>query len=420
MGSVLTLADAGFAGKRVLLRVDVNSPLHPETKAFLDDSRLRGILPTLQRLASSRVIILAHQSRPGKIDFTNMYAHSDLLSRLLGRSITFVPDVCGEIAQEAIRNMAPGDMLFLNNVRGHEDEMGMKKAAFEELHESEIVQNLSPLVDAYVNDAFAASHRNSPSLSGFSKALPCFAGELMAKEVKALKMATESPPKPYTAVLGGVKCDDTLEIALNLCERGVADTIVLVGAVGNLMLWAAGHNIGEGNEAFLRKELGDVFDSTMAMAHTLLDTHKERLLLPIDVAAEIDGKRVDLSLEDLPPSGPLFDIGLSTCMKIREHIIDAGCVLWNGPAGLFEKDPFAFGTIEILNQCCESNGFVIVGGGHTSTLVNEKKVADLVDHNSTGGGACLNMLAGRRMPVIEALEISAENFGDRLEELDLS
>jgi phosphoglycerate kinase len=316
--------------------------------------------------------------------------------------------------------MAPGDMLFLNNVRGHEDEMGMKKAAFEELHESEIVQNLSPLVDAYVNDAFAASHRNSPSLSGFSKALPCFAGELMAKEVKALKMATESPPKPYTAVLGGVKCDDTLEIALNLCERGVADTIVLVGAVGNLMLWAAGHNIGEGNEEFLRKELGDVFDSTMAMAHTLLDTHKERLLLPIDVAAEIDGKRVDLSLEDFPPSGPLFDIGLSTCMKIREHIVDAGCVLWNGPAGLFEKDPFAFGTIEILNQCCESNGFVIVGGGHTSTLVNEKKVVDLVDHNSTGGGACLNMLAGRRMPVIEALEISAENFGDRLEELDLS
>ena len=420
MGSVLTLADASLAGKRVLLRVDVNCPLDPETKAFLDDSRLRGILPTLRRLANSRVIILAHQSRPGKVDFTNMYAHSDLLSRLLGRSITFVPDVCGEIAQEAIRKMAPGDMLFLNNVRGHEDEMGMKKATFEELHESEIVQNLAPLVDAYVNDAFAASHRNSPSLSGFSKALPCFAGELMAKEVKALKMATESPPKPYTAVLGGVKCDDTLEIAHNLCERGVADTIVLVGAVGNLMLWADGHNIGEGNEAFLRKELGDAFDSTMTMANSLLVDYNERLLLPVDVAAEVNGNRVDLSIDELPPSGPLFDIGLSTCMKIREHIVDAGCVLWNGPAGLFEKDPFAFGTIEILNQCCESNGFVIVGGGHTSTLVNEKKVVDLVDHNSTGGGACLNMLAGRRMPVIEALEASAEHFGDRLDELNFA
>ena len=167
MGSVLTLADAGLAGKRVLLRVDVNSPLDPVTKDFLDDSRLRGILPTLRRLASSRVIILAHQSRPGKVDFTNMYAHSDLLSRLLGRPITFIPDVCGDLAQESIRNMRQGDMLFLDNVRGHPDEMGMKKSDFSELHESEIVQSLAPLVDAYVCDAFAAAHRNSPTLSGF-------------------------------------------------------------------------------------------------------------------------------------------------------------------------------------------------------------------------------------------------------------
>ncbi|MDP6888909.1 MAG: phosphoglycerate kinase, partial [Candidatus Thalassarchaeaceae archaeon] len=386
MGSVLTLADAGLAGKRVLLRVDVNSPLDPVTKDFLDDSRLRGILPTLRRLASSRVIILAHQSRPGKVDFTNMYAHSDLLSRLLGRPITFIPDVCGDLAQESIRNMRQGDMLFLDNVRGHPDEMGMKKSDFSELHESEIVQNLAPLVDAYVCDAFAAAHRNSPTLSGFGKALPCFAGELMAKEVKALKMAVEAPPKPYTAVLGGVKCDDSLDIANNLCERGVADTIVPVGAVGNLMLWASGINIGQGNEDFLRNELGDAFEPTWELANSLLLNHSDRLLLPIDVAAEIDGKRVDLPIEQLPPSGPLFDIGLQTCMRMREHIVDAGCVLWNGPAGFFEKDPFAFGTIEILNQCCESNGFVIIGGGHTSTLVNERKVADLVGHNSTGGG----------------------------------
>ncbi len=420
MGSVLTLADAGLAGKRVLLRVDVNSPLDPMTKDFLDDSRLRGILPTLRRLASARVIILAHQSRPGKVDFTNMYAHSDLLSRLLGRPITFVPDVCGELAQDSIRNMRQGDMLFLDNVRGHEDEMGMKKAEFSELHESEIVQNLAPLVDAYVCDAFAAAHRNSPTLSGFGKSLPCFAGELMAKEVKALKMAVESPPKPYTAVLGGVKCDDSLDIANNLCERGVADTIVPVGAVGNLMLWADGKDIGEGNKAFLRKELGDAFDSTWDLANSLLNNHREQLLLPIDVAAEIDGKRVDLAVEQLPPAGPLFDIGLQTCMQIRKHIVNAGCVLWNGPAGLFEKDPFAFGTIEILNQCCESNGFVIIGGGHTSTLVNERKVGHLVGHNSTGGGACLTMLAGRRMPVIEALEESASHFSDKLSELGLS
>mgnify|MGYP003324970956 FL=1 len=186
------------------------------------------------------------------------------------------------------------------------------------------------------------------------------------------------------------------------------------------MLWADGHDLGEGNEAFLRKELGTTFDSTWDMANSLLSDHRERLLLPADLAAEVDGNRVDLSIEDLPPPGPLFDIGLYTCMRIREHIVDAGCVLWNGPAGLFEKDDFAFGTIEILNQCCESNGFVIIGGGHTSALVNNRRVVELVDHNSTGGGACLNMLAGRRMPVIEALEASAELFGDRLHELGLA
>ena len=420
MGSVLTLADAGLAGKRVLLRVDVNSPLDPVSKEFLDDSRLRGILPTLRRLASARVIILAHQSRPGKVDFTNMYAHSDLLSRLLGRPITFVPDVCGELAQDSIRNMRQGDMLFLDNVRGHEDEMGMKKSDFSQLHESEIVQNLAPLVDAYVCDAFAASHRNSPTLSGFGQALPCFAGELMAKEVKALKMAVESPPKPYTAILGGVKCDDSLDIANNLCERGVADTIIPVGAVGNLMLWADGHDIGEGNENFLRKELGDAFEPTWDLADSLLKNHRNRLLLPIDVAAEIEGQRVDLPIDQLPAPGPLFDIGLQTCMHIRDHIVHAGCVLWNGPAGFFEKDPFAFGTIEILNQCCESNGFVIIGGGHTSTLVNERKVGHLVGHNSTGGGACLTMLAGRRMPVIEALEKSANHYAGKLSEMGLA
>ena len=416
MGAVLTLADTSLAGKRVLIRVDVNCPLDPETKDFLDDSRLRRIIPTLKKLANSKAIILAHQSRPGRVDFTDMSAHADRLSRLLGREIKFIPDICGEVAQDAIRGMQGSDMLFLDNVRMHPDEMGMKKASIDELSESEIVRNLAPLVDAYVCDAFAAAHRNSPTLSGFGKVLPSFAGELMAKEVSALKIAVEAPPKPYVAVLGGVKCDDSLDIANNLLERGIADVVIPVGAVGNLMLWANDTPIGSGNEEFLRKELGDAFESTWDLCLGLLAEHSERLLLPSDVAAEVDGKRVDIPLVELPPPGPLFDIGIQTCMEIREHIVNAGCVLWNGPAGFFEKDPFAFGTIEILNQCCESNGFVIIGGGHTSTLVNERKVAHLVGHNSTGGGACLTMLAGRRMPVIEALEMSAELYRDNLSE----
>jgi phosphoglycerate kinase len=156
------------------------------------------------------------------------------------------------------------------------------------------------------------------------------------------------------------------------------------------------------------------------MAASLLAAHGDRLLLPLDVAAEIDGERVSVMVDELPVDGPLYDIGLATLMGMRSHIVDAGCVLWNGPAGYFENKPFAFGTIEILNQCCESNGFVIIGGGHTSALVNERKVGHLIDHNSTGGGACLTMLAGRRMPVIEGLEYSADRYRDRLVELDLA
>ena len=414
MGTVLTLDDVRLSGKKVLLRVDVNSPLDPETKAFLDDTRLRAVLPTLRRLADAQVIILGHQSRPGKSDFTTMERHADLLCRLLGRDITYVPDICGVTARNAIRSMERGDMLFLDNVRGHADETGMKKASFEALHESEIVQSLAPLVDAYVTDAFAAAHRNSPTLSGFGRALPCVAGELMAREIKALKMAVENPPKPYTAVLGGVKCDDSLEIALNLASREVADTIVPVGVVGNLMIWADGVDIGEGNQNFIRSELGSAFDATWEMAVELLANHRDRLLMPVDLAAEIDGARIDLPLSELPPAGPLFDVGLQSLMAMRPHIVDAGCVLWNGPAGLFEKPDFAFGTIEILNQCCESSGFTIIGGGHPSTLVSERKVADQVSHNSTGGGACLTMLAGKSMPAIAALEMSADLFRDEL------
>ena len=414
MESVLTLDDGHLSGRTVLVRVDINSPLHPETKAFLDDSRLRAILPTLRRLADSKVVLLAHQSRPGKSDFTDMSAHADLLSRLLGRQISFVPDVCGDIAIQAIQNMELGDMILLDNVRGWPEENNMKKAAIDELNESEIVQKLSSVADAYVNDAFAAAHRNSPTLSGFSKSLPCFAGVLMAAEIKALSTAIDNPPKPYIAILGGAKCDDSLRIALNLLNRDLADMIVPVGVVGNLMLWAGGHKIGEGNEKFIRGSLGDTFDSTFEHASTCIQNYRDKILLPVDLAIEIEDRRVAISLEELPTSAPIYDIGIATLQALYPVIRNAGCVLWNGPASYFEKENFAFGTIEILNMICESTAFTIVGGGHTSALVSQKNLVDKVDHNSTGGGACLTMLAGDSMPVIESLRVSAGLFGDKI------
>ena len=410
MNGVLSLDDVRLSGKRVLFRVDVNSPLHPETGAFLDDSRLRGIVPTLRALSDAKVVIISHQSRPGKSDFTNMSGHAERMVRILGRPVRFIPDVCGEVALEAIRSMINGEIIFLDNVRMHPEEMALSRATPEELAKSQIVATLAPEFDAYVTDAFAAAHRNSPSLSGFAEELPCLAGRLMESEISALGLAVTDPPRPYVVILGGAKADDSLRVAINLIERDVVDTVAFVGVVGNMMLWASGIDIGEGNQDFIRNTLGDSFEETWSAARHLLTDHEKLLFLPSDVAVERDGERIPKKVEELPTEDPIYDIGLETLMRLRPLLLDANCILWNGPASYFEKPQFAFGTIEILNICTESAALTIVGGGHTSALVSSRGVSDKISHNSTGGGACLTMLSGARMPVIEALMRSASVF----------
>jgi phosphoglycerate kinase len=410
MTSFLTLDDADLVGKTVLVRVDVNSPLNPVTNEFLDDLRLRAIMPTLRRLGSSKVVLLAHQSRPGKYDFTSLERHAELMGVLLGRVVKFVPDICGEAALTAIREMNNGDMLFLDNVRGWDEEISMNMASLDELAASEIVQKLASVADAFVYDAFACAHRNSPTISGFGSLLPSYAGVLIQNEIEALNFAVENPPRPYTVILGGIKCDDSLDIACNLLKREVIDNIVPVGVVGNLMLWASGIHLGDANEFFIRDSLGEAFDRTWEMATWIVEEHPNKLILPIDLAIEVDEERVAINVQDLPTEYPIYDIGIDTLMKISPAIMDAKCVLWNGPASYFEKPKFAFGTIEILNSCIETDAFVIVGGGHTGTLVNQRGAGEKMGHNSTGGGSCLTYLASKRMPAIESLEISAKKF----------
>lgn len=419
MSGVLTLDDVRLGGKVVLYRVDVNSPLEPSTGAFLDDSRLRAILPTIRYLQNSKVVIIGHQSRPGKIDFTDMSQHADRISRLIGKKVKFVPDICGDEAIAAIQNLKIGEILFLDNIRMHDDENSMKKASPETTSNSEIIKKLAPLIDVYVTDAFAAAHRNSPSLTGFSQVVPCIAGRLMAKEINNLQIAVNDPPRPYIAILGGTKCDDSLRVAKNLIDKGIIDTIPVVGVVGNMMLWASGVDIGEGNKSFIRNALGDEFEETWELAFYLHENHSEYFLLPIDVAVEVNGDRVAMSVEDLPTKNPIYDIGIATLMQIRPLLINAGCILWNGPASYFELPGFAFGTIEILNMCTESSAVTIVGGGHTSSLVSNRGVVDQVTHNSTGGGACLTMLSGGFMPVIDSLTRSHKKFFSILAALDL-
>ena len=417
---VLSLDDVSLDGKVVLLRVDVNSPMNPENMEFLDDRRFTEFLPTLDDLSSSKVVIISHQSRPGKLDFTSTEPHSKLLSILSERKVDFVPDVCGESAIQAIKSMEDGDVLFLNNVRMLDEENSMKKASQQELAKSEIVRKLSSVADAYVTDAFATAHRSSPSLTGFTNEIPCIAGRLMKREINALRTAVYDPPRPYVAILGGIKCDDSLRVARNLIQNGSIDRIAMVGVVGNLMLWASGHDIGEGNREFIRKSLGEAFDETWQDSQKLVSEYQSLLFLPSDLAIEDGGTRKNIGLDDLPTNFPIYDIGIDTMMRLRPLLMEANCLLWNGPASYFEKSEFAYGTVEIMNMFTEATGVTIVGGGHTSALFNQRGKADQVSHNSTGGGSVLTMLSGGIMPVFESLEASENKFRPLLRSLGIS
>ena len=201
MARVLTLDEVNLDGRTVLVRVDINSPLDPVTNLFLDDTRIRRILPTLNRLSKSKVVLLAHQSRPGKMDFTSTLGHARELGRLLGRNVKWVDDIYGKKALTAIELMEDGDLLMLNNVRMDEEENNVK-GDFATLSETRIVQNLSLIADAFVNDAFACAHRSSPSIVGFTNTIPCIAGELMNHELAKLSQALDDPKRPCIAAWG--------------------------------------------------------------------------------------------------------------------------------------------------------------------------------------------------------------------------
>ena len=291
-------------------------------------------------------------------------------------------------------------------------EYGKKYANWQDTENSEIVSKLSSVADLYVTDAFAAAHRSSPTLTGFTNKLPCIPGNLMMAELSNLKIAIDDAPRPYLAILGGAKADDSLKVALNLIHRNVIDKIAFVGVVGNLMIWAKGYDIGARNKDFITNSLGNSFDKTWKIAQLLVDKHLDLLILPSDLAVEINEERVPMKLNELPTEYPIYDVGIQSLMDLRPIILNSKCILWNGPASFFERTGFAFGTIEILNMCIETDALTIIGGGHTSALVSSRGVSDKVTHNSTGGGSTMCLLSGEKMPVIESLISSALKFSN--------
>ena len=409
MARVLTLDNVNIDNKTVLVRVDINSPLRPDTKAFLDTTRIKAIVPTLNRLIGAKVVLLAHQSRPGKNDFTSTLGHSRELGRILGRPIKWVDDLAGEKAMNAIESLKVGEILMLNNVRMYDEELN-SKGNFHQLSETTIVQNLASVADLFVYDAFACAHRSTATGVGFTHLIPCVAGELMNNEITKLDLALQNPARPCLAVLGGIKVDDSIAVADHMLRNKICDEFWATGGVANLLLELSGYNIGSVNHDFLVKELGKNWHQTVETAKALIVDFKEKIHLPVDVAANIEDNRVDIEVEKLPIEAPIFDLGIQSIRNLSAAIKNAGTVHLNGPAGVFERPDFAFGTIEMLNACAESKAYVVVGGGHTATLIVKHGLRNKMGHLSTGGGACLDYIAGKILPAVASLETSANAF----------
>jgi len=409
MARVLTLDNVNIDNKTVLVRVDINCPLRPDTKAFLDTTRIKAIVPTLNRLIGAKVVLLAHQSRPGKDDFTSTLGHSRELGRILGRPVKWVDDLAGQKAMMAIESMKVGEILMLNNVRMYEEEINTN-GDFHQLSETTIVQNLASVADLFVYDAFACAHRSTASGVGFTHLIPCVAGELMNNEITKLDRALENPNRPCLAILGGIKVDDSIAVADNMLRNNICDEFWPTGGVANLLLELSGHDIGSLNHDFLVKELGKNWHQTVETAKSLLADFKKKIHLPVDVAAHIEDNRVDIDVGELPIEAPIFDLGIQSIRNLSSAIKTAGTIHLNGPAGVFERPDFAFGTVEMLNACAESEAYVVVGGGHTATLIVKHGLRDKMGHLSTGGGACLDYIAGKNLPAVASLEASANAF----------
>ena len=404
-----TMDDFDLAGRTVLLRVDINSPIDPATGALLNDARIREHLTTIRDLRHSRVVLLAHQSRPGKDDFTSLEVHAERIGALLGRPVKFVPSLFGRPAIEAIETMGAGDVVVLENTRFYSEEEALADAKLEKMVKTHIVQRLAPHAEYFILDAFAAAHRAQPSLVGFCDVLPSLAGRVMERELTMLTQAVLNPERPKVAHLGGVKADDSIAVARHMLEKDIVDTVLTSGGVANIFLDASGVDPGDPTTELMRREIED-YDQALADSKDLLKKFRKRILLPTDVVLNNGGERRPVTVDSLPAKLLVYDIGLDTIARYVEVIRHAKTIFFNGPAGVFELEPFSVGTRELLTAVAESDGLSVVGGGHTVAAVEQFGLQDRIDHVSTGGGALINFLAGKELPLVMALRHSYKKF----------
>ena len=394
-----TIDDLKIEDKTVLVRVDVNSPVDPRSGLILDDTRIKLHAETISELSDkgAKTVLLAHQSRPGKADFTTLKQHAEALSHTLDKPVKYVDDIFGSNAQDKISKLKKGEILLLENVRFYSEEILKRDPKLQA--ETHLVRKLAPLMDYYVNDAFAAAHRSQASLVGFAFKLPSAAGRVMERELRILYNAVYNAEKPCTYVLGGVKVDDSITIAENVLRKGSADYILTTGVVANIFLWGAGINIKNKNKDFIKNK---DYCSCVEKAKKLLKEFEGKILYPKDVAIPVDNRREELSVDKIPNQS-IYDIGSDTIKEYAEIIRKSGTIFANGPAGVFEEEGFSIGTEDILNAIASSKGFSIIGGGHLAAAANQMGLSG-INHISSGGGASISLLAGEELPVVEVLK----------------
>lgn len=398
------LEDLGSLKGTALLRVDFNSPIDPSSNVILDDKRFREHAPTVKALDDSKCVIVTHQSRPMKKDFTTLKAHAERLGRLIDRPVDYIDDIFGECAREAVKRMDSGDVLMLENVRFSSEEV--LTMGGEDARKTHLVRGLSSMADYYVFDAFGTAHRSQPTIVGLPRVMRSVAGLLMEKEVSALSRVLTDAPGPVTFVLGGTKVDDSLAVARNVLESGVADRVIFTGVVANVVYLAEGKIIGKPSTDLVHS-LG--YNKEINVAAGLLKKYADRIVTPGHVAVKEKGERVEYPVDKIPEDKGIMDLGIESLAQLTEIISSSGTVVLNGPAGVFEDELFAAGTYELI-KASEKAEFSVVGGGHTAAVIEKMGVDDRFSHISTGGGACIEFLTGRKLPAVEALEYSKEKF----------
>lgn len=411
-----TLDDFELAGKTVLCRVDINEPVDRKSGTLKDITRIEACVETLRELSDkgARTVIMAHQG--SDIEYKNFYTtrpHADVLSALLGRPVKFIDDVCGPAARQAIKELKDGELLLLDNVRFMAEEQTLFEQRLRLTHEQQadtiVVRTLAPLADLYVCDAFAAAHRDQPTLCGFEQVLPSAMGRLFEKEYCVISEVMTSPERPCVFVLGGAKADDAFLIMETVLKNGTADLILTGGVVANVLMAARGIDVGEGSMQFIQSK---GFGGWIERMKVLLAEYGSAVVTPTDVAFLEDGVRREVGVDAIPADAGVLDIGTETAQAYAKTILEAKTVFVNGPMGVFEQPETEHGTRAVWDALGETGAMTVLGGGDSITATVKYQKSEQINHVSTGGGALIRFVSGEEVPVVCALRgAAARNEG---------